>query len=95
MKECYFQALTCNFTKSNTPPWFFFTFLKLYKLYRIAKRITYGQKWSNTLNQFVMSVFDHFVKLALKGLKASLDRSGEQIERLTNAIIKETPSEWN
>ena len=25
------QALACNFTKSNTPPWVFFTFLKLYK----------------------------------------------------------------
>ena len=26
-----FQALACNFTKSNTPPWVFFMFLKLYK----------------------------------------------------------------
>ena len=26
-------------------------------------------KWSNTLKQFVSRVFDHFVKLALKGLK--------------------------
>ena len=25
------QALVCNFTKSNTPPWVFFTFLKLHK----------------------------------------------------------------
>ena len=23
------QAKTCNFTKSNTPPWLFFTFLKI------------------------------------------------------------------
>ena len=23
------QALACNFTKSNTPPWVFFTFFKL------------------------------------------------------------------
>ena len=36
-------------------------------------------KWSNTLKQFVgnftmncLSVFDHFVKLALKGLRSSL-----------------------
>ena len=29
-------------------------------------------KWSNTLKQFVLSVFDHFVKLALKGLKDCL-----------------------
>ena len=30
-----------NFTKSNTPPWVFFMFLKLYKWYQIAQRITY------------------------------------------------------
>ena len=36
-------------------------------------------KWSNTLKQFVgrfsancLSMFDHFVRLALKGLKANL-----------------------
>ena len=29
-----------NFIKSNTPPWVFFTFFKLYKWYRIAQRIT-------------------------------------------------------
>ena len=23
------QALACNFTKNNTPPWVFFTFFKL------------------------------------------------------------------
>ena len=32
---------TCNFTKTNTPPWLFFTFLKLYKWFQIAQRITY------------------------------------------------------
>ena len=35
------HAKACNFTKSNTPPWLFFTFLKLYKWYQIAQRITY------------------------------------------------------
>ena len=34
-------ASACNFTKSNTPPWLFFTFFKLYKWYKIAKGITY------------------------------------------------------
>ena len=38
-----FQAETCNFTKSNTPPWVFFTFFKLYKWYQIAQRITYRE----------------------------------------------------
>ena len=28
-------------TKSNIPPWVFFTFFKLYKWYKIVQRITY------------------------------------------------------
>ena len=32
--------LACNFTKSNTPPWVFFTFFILCKCYQIAQRIT-------------------------------------------------------
>ena len=35
------QASTCNFTKSNFPPWVFITFFKLYKWYQIAQRITF------------------------------------------------------
>ena len=27
MEECYFFALPCNFTKSNTPPWVISRFL--------------------------------------------------------------------
>ena len=38
MEECYGGA--CNFTKSDTPPGVFLTFLKLYKKYQVAKRIT-------------------------------------------------------
>ena len=34
------KALACNFTKSNTPPWVFFTFFKLYKWYHMAQRTT-------------------------------------------------------
>ena len=34
------QAEACNFTKSNSPPWVFFTFFKLYKWYQITQRIT-------------------------------------------------------
>ena len=29
-----------TFTKSNTPPWVFFMFFKLYKWYQIAQNIT-------------------------------------------------------
>ena len=31
---------TCNFATSNTPPWVFFTFLKLHKRYQILQSIT-------------------------------------------------------
>ena len=35
-------AEACSFTKSNTPPWVFFTFFKLHKLYQIALSVTYS-----------------------------------------------------
>ena len=35
------QAEACIFTKINTPPWLFFTFLKLCKWHQIAQRTTY------------------------------------------------------
>ena len=34
------NAEACNVTKSNTPPWVFFTLFKLYKWYQFAQRIT-------------------------------------------------------
>ena len=34
-------ASVCNSTKSNTPPWVFFMFLKLYKWYKIAQSVAY------------------------------------------------------
>ena len=35
------QALACNFTKINTPPWVFFAYFKYYIiLYQIAQRTT-------------------------------------------------------
>ena len=33
-----------GFTKSNTPPWVFFTFLKLYEWHQIAQSTTYFKK---------------------------------------------------
>ena len=35
------KFLACNFAKSNTSPWVFFTFFKLYNWYQIAQNITY------------------------------------------------------
>ena len=38
------MARACNYTKSNTPPWVFFMFFKLYKWYQVAQNITYKKK---------------------------------------------------
>ena len=35
------QTEDCNLTKSNIPPWVYFTFFKLHKRYQIAQSITY------------------------------------------------------
>ena len=40
-----------EFTKCNIPPWLFFTFSKLYKLYQIAQRITYVTITLNTIER--------------------------------------------
>ena len=40
MTFCAIWLKVCNFDKSSTPPWVFFTFFKLYKWYQIAQRIT-------------------------------------------------------
>ena len=46
-------CISCNFTKSNTPPWVFFTLFKLYKWYKIAQHITFDQ-CSNSNQQLVV-----------------------------------------
>ena len=33
------QAEACNYTKSSTPPWLFFTFFKLYKKCQIVEKV--------------------------------------------------------
>ena len=38
------QAEACNFTKSNTPPWIFFTFFKLNKWQQRSLNYTNGNK---------------------------------------------------
>ena len=40
------QASAFNFTKINTPPWVFFTFLKIFKRYRIMQSVSYTESKS-------------------------------------------------
>ena len=49
--------LLLAFTKNDTPPWVFFTFLKLYKRYQIAQNITYATRktWKSTNLTFLLN----------------------------------------
>ena len=43
-------ASACNFTKSNTPPWVFLTFFKLYKWYQIAQSTSFDSvQWNDSI----------------------------------------------
>ena len=58
-------AEACNYTKSNTPPWLFITFFKLYEWYQIAQRITkIRELWSliplKTLEVKLLRVYVRF-----------------------------------
>ena len=47
-KNQYEMRCAINFTKSSTPPWVFFTFLKLSKWYQIEQNITYKEVRAKT-----------------------------------------------
>ena len=54
-----------------------------FAVFRVNPLRTNSTKWSNTLKQFVgqlltnyLSVFDHFVRLALEGLSYTLFKEG-------------------
>ena len=49
------QSFACNFTKSFTPPWVFFTFFKLYKWYQIQLWINFYQIFFSTTWDIVPS----------------------------------------
>ena len=50
------QTKACNLTKSNKPPWVFFTFFKLKKWYQIAQNITY-RLFCGGVNQICLFLF--------------------------------------
>ena len=52
------EAEACNFTKSNTPPWLFFMFFKLYKRYQIAQRITYIDLGKSAQSIILLNVYE-------------------------------------
>ena len=60
MEECYFQS------KSNSPRWVFFTFLKLYKWYQIAQSITY-------ISSFIYSSIIDFQQVVKKKFNNGLE----------------------
>ena len=64
MEECYFyksyRLKACKFNKSSTPTWMFFTFIKLYKWYQMAKSIHYKRVFYKTKFLFFPNNF-HFI----------------------------------
>ena len=69
------QAEDCDFTKSNTPPWLFFTFYELHKWYQTAQSITYtvskkfegGKEYLDLLDKIPIEIrIDLFGKTPIK-----------------------------
>ena len=61
----YVMLLACNFIKSNTTPWVFFMYFKLYKWYQIPQSITYNMFWEEKLSQAGQKNPKHWYKIFL------------------------------
>ena len=70
-------VLASNFIKSNTPPWMFFRFFKLYKWNQIAQNIFFTENW------VVLG------KKIVKGLQMLISKSGKYIFLRMKDIITE------
>ena len=60
------EGLACNFSKSNSSPWVFFTFYKLYKWYQIKQRTTNKRLWNALTGT---SFFFFFLRCSVPFLK--------------------------
>ena len=59
--------LACNFTKSNIPPWVFFTFFKLNKWYKcITIMMTYFKHWWQHFQPSGRPFFEFYNKFSLE-----------------------------
>ena len=56
------KVAACNFTKSNNPPWVFFTFFKLCNWYQIAQRITFYCGKNKKCPLWVFSIFNESIQ---------------------------------
>ena len=62
------QAEACDFTKSNTLPWVFFTFFKLYECYQIAQSVSNKKpNPTKSINPFMHNVVK-WPNICMKGL---------------------------
>ena len=83
----FFFAEACNVLKSNTPPWVFFTFLKLHKRYQITQSITYMVIW-RTLKQLKTRYLFPFFLFYLQNLIIKvLSIYGRRMTQLNSLII--------
>ena len=89
------QVLTYNFTKSNTPPWVFFTFFKSYKCHEMAQSITYWvilifvQDSHSNLNNFSLIIIMKNVLSKIRlTIAAQKSQATLQFGKINHPIVK-------
>ena len=65
-KVAGWSAKFSKLVKSNTPPWVFVTFFKLYKWYQIAQRTTYASIDNDYVNTIQQTLWFYYMWLFLK-----------------------------
>ena len=93
------QANSCNFNKSNTPPWVLFTFFKLYKWYHIAQGTTYDKTTTRSA-QYKETINQNFFTNPCTSLKSVAQRTLRSLQKifcvLQNGVKKINPiSSWS
>ena len=76
------QSSASNFTKSNTSPWVFFTFFKLYKWYQIAQSVSYNTH---------MIMMNSFGEMVDRRKALSLVYSQDHCQTFSPPQISDTP----
>ena len=73
------QAESCNFTKSDIPPWVFFTFFKLYEWFQIAQ--------STTFYGFVLPNFSYYPFAPMLFDVWSLNKGYKVVNQLRTSVF--------
>ena len=87
------QGESCNFTKSNIPPWMFFMFFKLYKRYQNTQLTTHRryEKVNNSL--LYIDISSNHPSQVIKQLPTSVHKRLSQ-NSLSKEIFNASKSEY-